>query len=187
MPRNIWCKIDLPLGSLSRHFHCPQLSVGCLCPGWHWAKLTHRGGSVAWGRWHRGAIPAQKESTGASARKAKAKTQVSDTTQAPLLGTCNQTAALISQVQKAVRITALLPANRQQACLTAAGPDVRGSTRGQNLRTGFYSGCWHAGSMYTPAPHSGEAVCQAVARSTWGNGWALPQRVSVVLGSLTHK
>lgn len=94
---------------------------------------------MAWERRHRSTIPAGKESTGARARKAKAKTQVSDTNAAPLLGTCNQRAALISQIQKAVRITALLPANHGPGCLTAAGPHARGSTKGQNLRTGFYS------------------------------------------------
>lgn len=119
------------------------MSVGHLCAGWHWATLAHRGalsglGEVAsrhnsrperihrsqrregerWedtGVWHRGA---------------------------PQLPTCKPTAALISQVQKAVRITALLPANRGRT-LTAA-PGGRGSTRGQNLRTGF---CRGAGSL----------------------------------------
>ncbi|VTJ73747.1 Hypothetical predicted protein, partial [Marmota monax] len=55
----------------------------------------------------------------ASPGKARPKTQVSSTTEPPQLGTC---AALISQVQKAVRITALSPANHWPACLTGAGP-----------------------------------------------------------------
>ena len=97
-------------------------------------QAGRRGGSVAWGRWHRGTIPARKESLGSSPGKARAKTQVSDATQAPPLRTCSQRAALISQVQKAVQMTALLPTNRRPACLTAAGPLMKGEVHAARTR-----------------------------------------------------